>query len=66
MSTRPGWRRSWPRAGTTGRFRFDGSPGELARTIIGGLEGAMLLARPYGDIARFEAAASHLVRDLVA
>ena len=49
-----------------GTFRFDGSPGELARTIIGGLEGAMLLARPYGDIARFEAAASHLVRDLVA
>jgi hypothetical protein len=33
--------------------------------IVGGLEGAMLVARPYGDIARFQAAAANLLAGLV-
>jgi hypothetical protein len=32
--------------------------------IVGGLEGAMLVARPYGDIARFQAAAAKLLAGL--
>ncbi len=31
---------------------------------ISGLEGAMLVARPYGDITRFRAAAAHLLSGL--
>ena len=32
--------------------------------IVGGLEGAMLVARPYGDTERFQAAAGHLLSSL--
>ncbi len=32
--------------------------------IVGGLEGAMLVTRPYGDLARFQAAANHLLSSL--
>ncbi len=32
--------------------------------IVSGLEGAMLIARPYGDIARFRAAAANLLSGL--
>jgi hypothetical protein len=32
--------------------------------IVGGLEGAMLVTRPYGDLARFQAAATHLLSSL--
>ena len=42
-------------------LEFSGPPGETARMIISGLEGAMLVARPYGDIARFQAAADRLL-----
>ena len=47
--------------------RADGSvpPGaasrEAARLIMSALEGAMLVARPYGDVDRFDAAASSLL-----
>jgi TetR/AcrR family transcriptional repressor of nem operon len=34
--------------------------------IVGGLEGAMLVARPYGDAARFQAAAASLLAGLLA
>jgi TetR/AcrR family transcriptional repressor of nem operon len=51
------------RAGTLG---FEGSAREVARLVISGLEGAMLVARPYGDIPRFEAAASRLLANLTA
>jgi len=47
-----------------GALRFVGSPAETAQTIVGGLEGAMLVARPYGDLARFKAAASRLIDGL--
>jgi TetR/AcrR family transcriptional repressor of nem operon len=44
-----------------GTLRVTGSAEEAAQTIVGGLEGAMLVARPYGGTARFEAAASRLL-----
>ncbi len=47
-----------------GTLVFAGSASEVARTIVVGLEGAMLVTRPYGDVARFEAAASHLLTSL--
>ena len=35
-----------------------------AQTMLGGLEGAMLVARPYHDVGRFEAAATRLIAGL--
>jgi TetR/AcrR family transcriptional regulator, transcriptional repressor for nem operon len=49
-----------------GTLEFEGPTGDRARMIVGGLEGAMLVARPYGDIARFEVAATQLVQQLEA
>jgi TetR/AcrR family transcriptional repressor of nem operon len=46
---------------TEGTLHFTGSSSEAARMIISGLEGAMLVARPYGDVARFRAAADRLL-----
>ena len=40
---------------------FDGTAEDGAQTILGGLEGAMLVARPYHDVRRFEAAATRLI-----
>ena len=37
-----------------GTLRFDGSARDTATMVIGALEGAMLVARPYGDVERFE------------
>jgi TetR/AcrR family transcriptional repressor of nem operon len=48
-----------------GSLRFQGSARGVARTLVGGLEGAMLVARPYGDIRRFRAAAALLIDGLV-
>jgi TetR/AcrR family transcriptional repressor of nem operon len=47
-----------------GSLRFHGSPRSVARTLVGGLEGAMLVARPYGDVRRFRAAAALLIDGL--
>jgi hypothetical protein len=33
--------------------------------IVSGLEGAMLVARPYDDMSRFQAAADRLLENLV-
>jgi TetR/AcrR family transcriptional repressor of nem operon len=44
-----------------GTLSFDGSPREAARLIVSALEGAMLVARPYGDIERFQLAAERLL-----
>jgi TetR/AcrR family transcriptional repressor of nem operon len=43
---------------------FEGSPSEIARMIISSLEGAMLVARLFGDISRFQAVARHLLAGL--
>jgi TetR/AcrR family transcriptional repressor of nem operon len=45
-------------------LRFSDSASERARLILGALEGAMLVARSYGDPRRFHAAAEHLLNDL--
>jgi len=45
-----------------GQLRFSGSARDAARMIVGGLEGAMLLARPYGDVPRFQCAAEQLLQ----
>ncbi|HEX6695587.1 MAG TPA: TetR/AcrR family transcriptional regulator [Solirubrobacteraceae bacterium] len=46
------------RAGT---IAVAGTAADAARLIVSGLEGAMLVARPYGDIARFDTAAAGLL-----
>lgn len=47
-----------------GIFLFKEPPHERARVLLGAFEGAMLVARSYGDPHRFQAAASHLLADL--
>jgi TetR/AcrR family transcriptional regulator, transcriptional repressor for nem operon len=47
-----------------GSLHVDGSASEAARALVGGLEGAMLIARPYGELSRFEAAANRLLDSL--
>ena len=46
-----------------GTLHFARSTTEAARMIVSTLEGAMLVARPYGDISRFHAAATQLMAD---
>jgi TetR/AcrR family transcriptional repressor of nem operon len=45
-------------------LRFAGTAADTARSIVSGLEGAMLVARPYGAIERFETAAAQLLAGL--
>jgi TetR/AcrR family transcriptional regulator, transcriptional repressor for nem operon len=47
-----------------GALHLNGSASEAAQTIVSGLEGALLIARPYGDVARFQAAATRLLTSL--
>jgi TetR/AcrR family transcriptional repressor of nem operon len=47
-----------------GSLHLDGSASGAAQALVGGLEGAMLIARPYDEPARFEAAASRLLAGL--
>jgi TetR/AcrR family transcriptional regulator, transcriptional repressor for nem operon len=50
-----------------GSLRLDASRAEAthaAQAIVSGLEGAMLTARPYGDVRRFETAAERLLASL--
>ncbi|MBA4181924.1 MAG: TetR/AcrR family transcriptional regulator [Anaerolinea sp.] len=47
-----------------GELAFDGLPRETAMILLGALEGMMLVARSYGDAARFEASAKRLIEDL--
>jgi TetR/AcrR family transcriptional regulator, transcriptional repressor for nem operon len=44
-----------------GSLHPTGTPSEAAQAIVSGLEGAMLVARPYRDVARFQAAATGLL-----
>jgi TetR/AcrR family transcriptional regulator, transcriptional repressor for nem operon len=48
-----------------GKLVLSGSPSEAAQAIVSGLEGAMLVARPYDDLKRFDTAASRLLASLV-
>ena len=49
------------RAGT---FQFREPANERARVLLGALEGAMLVARSYGDPHRFQVAAAHVLADM--
>jgi TetR/AcrR family transcriptional repressor of nem operon len=51
---------------TDDTLKFDGSARDTARMIISGLEGAMLVARPYGDVRRFQTTATTLLAGLAA
>lgn len=42
-----------------------GSTGDAARAIVSGLEGAMLVARSFDDVGRFQAIAKRMIDDLV-
>jgi TetR/AcrR family transcriptional repressor of nem operon len=44
-----------------GSLTLDGRTRDGAQTIVSGLEGALLVARPYGDVDRFQAAATRLL-----
>ncbi len=44
-----------------GSLTFDGDARDAARMIVSGLEGAMLIARPYRDPGRFQATAGALL-----
>ena len=48
----------------SGTLLFKESANERARVLLGALEGAMLVARSYGDARRFHAAAMHVLEDL--
>jgi TetR/AcrR family transcriptional repressor of nem operon len=47
-----------------GTLTFTGSARATARMIVSGLEGAMLVARPFGDITRFQDTARRLLAGL--
>jgi TetR/AcrR family transcriptional regulator, transcriptional repressor for nem operon len=47
-----------------GELAFKGTPVELARMIVASLEGAMMLARSYGEPPRFDAAAERVIAEL--
>jgi TetR/AcrR family transcriptional regulator, transcriptional repressor for nem operon len=49
-----------------GTLKFTGNPEDVAQGILSTLEGAMLVARPYGDLARFNAASRQLLAGLTA
>lgn len=49
-----------------GSVQLTGTARDTARMIVGGLEGAMLVARPYGDVERFDAAAARLLAGVAA
>jgi TetR/AcrR family transcriptional regulator, transcriptional repressor for nem operon len=48
-----------------GSLRVDGTPIDIARFVVGELEGAMLLARMHDDVALFEAAVGRMLDGLI-
>ena len=48
----------------TNKLRFTGPAREVAQLLMGALEGAMMLARSYNDVGRFESAAERLLAGL--
>ncbi len=47
-----------------GELHFAGSALEVARLLVGALEGAMLVARSFGEVSRFQSIADRLLADL--
>ena len=59
------WLESVTAAGRAdGTMRFDGTAGDAARSILDGLEGALLVARTYRDAERFQSVARRLIVSL--
>ncbi len=54
------------RGAAEGTLHYEGLARDEAQLIIGALEGAMLVARPYGDAKRFQGAAQRLFATLTA
>ena len=48
----------------SGSLRFTGSALDVARALVGSLEGAMMIARSYGEVARLETVADRLIAEL--
>jgi TetR/AcrR family transcriptional regulator, transcriptional repressor for nem operon len=49
---------------TENTLNFTGSADDVAQSILSTLEGAMLVARPYGDLAKFNATTDRLLASL--
>ena len=47
-----------------GSLSISGTPSDASQMILNGLEGAMLIARTYGGLTRFESSASRLLDTL--
>jgi len=47
-----------------GTLRFTGPAIDAARALVGALEGAMMLARSYGDVSRLQGVADRLIAEL--
>jgi TetR/AcrR family transcriptional repressor of nem operon len=45
-------------------LKFSGTPAEAAQTLIGALEGALMIARSYGDVGRFKAVSERILDSL--
>ena len=66
FDTNTGWLRGVLQQGSTeGSLRLLGTPDDVAAMVLGGLEGAMLITRLDGDVARFSAATDRLLGGLV-
>jgi len=66
FETNTGWLRGVLEQGSAeGSLRLLGSPDDVAAMVLGGLEGAMLITRLDGDVARFSAATDRLLNGLV-
>jgi TetR/AcrR family transcriptional repressor of nem operon len=48
-----------------GQLQFDGASLEVARMLVGALEGAMMLARSWGERARFDRSAERMLNELL-
>jgi TetR/AcrR family transcriptional repressor of nem operon len=48
----------------SGELAFSGTPREVAGMLVSSLEGAMMLARSYGDLARFKTVSERLMSEL--
>jgi TetR/AcrR family transcriptional regulator, transcriptional repressor for nem operon len=49
----------------SGALRFEGSPGAAAKALLALLEGAMIVARTFGDDSRLAAAANWLLKNFM-
>ena len=47
-------------------LKFSGSAADVAQAVLGSLEGAMMIARSYGDVSRFKAVCDRMLGDLEA